>query len=65
MTLCRSIVAHGRDAVLAYRRMCGSAADNEAPEVFLSSYIARGLHADLNVADMSSDIMRRLPPSLA
>ena len=50
MTLVESIVEHGIKAVLAYREISGNENDNQVPEVFLGSWIARGLHEDLGVS---------------
>ena len=47
MSIADSIVKHGTEAVLEYRRMTGSEHDNHVPEVFLHHGIARGVHRDL------------------
>ena len=47
MTIAKSIVKHGTEAVLEYRRMTGNEHDNRVPELFLGGWIARGIHRDL------------------
>ena len=47
MTIASSIVKHGTEAVLEYRRMTGTEQDNRVPEVFLGGWIAHGIHRGL------------------
>jgi len=47
MTIAKSIVKHGTEAVLEYRRMTGTEHDNRVPELFLGGWLARGIYRDL------------------
>ena len=46
MDVIGSIVRHGTEAVLKYRRMNGIETDERVPEVFLGGQIAFGVHCD-------------------
>ena len=46
MDIIGSIVSHGTEAVLDYRRMNGVESDERVPEVFLGGRIALGVHRD-------------------
>jgi len=44
MTIAKSIVKHGTEAVLEYRRMTGTEHDNHVPELFLGGWIVLLCH---------------------
>ena len=46
MDIIGSIISHGTEAVLEYRRMNGVESDERVPEVFLGGRIALGVHRD-------------------
>ncbi|MBS1078714.1 hypothetical protein JK217_13335 [Gluconobacter kondonii] len=49
MRFSRNIAISGTKAVCSYRRIAGIENDNELPEIFLGSWIARSLHDDFQV----------------
>ncbi len=49
MDIIGSIVRHGTEAVLEYRRMNGVETDERVPEVFLGGQIALGVHRDIGL----------------
>ncbi len=49
MRFSQGIVKHGTEGVKAYREISGIEQDNRIPEIFMGSWIARGLHEDFRV----------------
>lgn len=49
MRFSQGIVRHGTEGVRAYREISGIGQDNRLPEIFIGSWIARGLHEDFRV----------------